>query len=363
MRTSLFLLLLSWVAASTSSKLPACAVAPQRGMSVGIDAEEAIILYDAANRTEHFIRRGSFRTEAKDFGFLVPTPSQPTLGETNADIFATLDNATAAKREFSGKVNRIVRKGARFAYVGAAPAPADSSPKVIDRGTSAGLDYVVLKADDLDGLKKWLEKHKYDSRPALMDWLKWYVDNSWYLTAFKMSQVPSAASDRWNKSVRMSFRTDKPFYPYREPADMSTGTSPRSLRVFFLADTKQEGGDWPARTVWAGTCQTGTQQVVLGGMNFKPDEAKRLNDAKWYLTEFEDTASPRPGTKEVYFASAKDQTGVERPIIYYDRYEYDEEPEIAGFLSLTGVLAIAAVALSVAALLGYVVIVKKRNRD
>src|SRR5262245_45994026 len=59
----------------------ACAPAPPRGEEVRIAEEEAIILWDPATRTEHFIRRAQFRSTARAFGFLVPTPATPALGE------------------------------------------------------------------------------------------------------------------------------------------------------------------------------------------------------------------------------------------------------------------------------------------
>ena len=59
----------------------ACATAPPRGEEVQIAEEEAVIVWDPATRTEHFIRRASFHSTARTFGFLLPTPTTPTLGE------------------------------------------------------------------------------------------------------------------------------------------------------------------------------------------------------------------------------------------------------------------------------------------
>lgn len=91
-------------------KAPACAAAPRRGESFDVNSEEAIIFYDAKTKTEHFIRRANFRTESTDFGFLVPTPTKPELGETQSHIFQTLDTATLPRHVPSGNVKRIVQK-------------------------------------------------------------------------------------------------------------------------------------------------------------------------------------------------------------------------------------------------------------
>jgi len=90
----LALAILSVAELPSPPKAPACAAAPRRGELFDINSEEAIILYDAKSKTEHFIRRANFRIEAKDFGFLVPTPTKPELGEARSCVFDTLNTAT-----------------------------------------------------------------------------------------------------------------------------------------------------------------------------------------------------------------------------------------------------------------------------
>jgi hypothetical protein len=81
----------------------ACAVASPHNTPVAIADESAIIIWDEQSQTEHFIRRASFTTGAKDFGFLVPTPTlpslaeAPTLAEASDDAFTLLAKVTAPK--------------------------------------------------------------------------------------------------------------------------------------------------------------------------------------------------------------------------------------------------------------------------
>jgi hypothetical protein len=170
-----------------------------------------------------------------------------------------------------------------------------------------------------------------------MDWLEWYVANRWVITAFKISRKPDAEYDRWAKAVRMTFRTKAPFYPYREPADLRTasGPPPRTLRVYYLGEARVAGtlgqeGVWPGKTVWANRCPDYTLNNVVNGLGLPPDEVKTLQAKPWHLTEFEDQSSPRPGTHEVFFDRAADQSAVERPPVYFDRYEYVYEDELPG---------------------------------
>src|SRR5687767_13907289 len=73
----------------------ACAVAPPDNHPVAIADESAIIVWDAATKTQHFIRRASFNTEAPDFAFLVPTPTRPALAEADDKAFEHLSLVTA----------------------------------------------------------------------------------------------------------------------------------------------------------------------------------------------------------------------------------------------------------------------------
>src|SRR5437899_2663334 len=59
----------------------ACATAPPRGEEAKLADEDSLIIWDAKNHIEHFVRKAAFHTTAHAFGFLVPTPSVPELAE------------------------------------------------------------------------------------------------------------------------------------------------------------------------------------------------------------------------------------------------------------------------------------------
>src|SRR5437016_6045947 len=84
---SLALLVFSLMPASPT---PACCPAPPSGKPVVNADQTVIILWDAANRTQHFIRKASFQSEADDFGFIVPSPSEPELEESGNEAFPYL---------------------------------------------------------------------------------------------------------------------------------------------------------------------------------------------------------------------------------------------------------------------------------
>ena len=62
------------VASLLASRSGACCPAFPPGKRVVNADQTVIIIWDAASKTEHFIRQASFKSEADDFGFIVPTP-------------------------------------------------------------------------------------------------------------------------------------------------------------------------------------------------------------------------------------------------------------------------------------------------
>src|SRR5215470_4166992 len=70
-----------------------CPAHPSGKPAVSAD-QTVILIWDAATKTEHFIRQASFKSEADDFGFLVPSPSQPELSESGNDAFPYLQKLT-----------------------------------------------------------------------------------------------------------------------------------------------------------------------------------------------------------------------------------------------------------------------------
>ena len=312
----------------------ACAPAPPPGVTVQIADETAIIAWDAAAHREDFIRRASFRASGKDFGFLVPTPGKPELAEVPDEVFARLDSAT------SPEVIHQVKMGGveptlfcaslfllnRKAAVSGAAAPV----QVIETRRVAGYDAVVLEADSPDALADWLKAHGYAERAELSAWLAPYVAAKWKITAFKIAPVslsvspahppaPSAGdgSSVGTSAVRMSFTADRPFFPYREPSDQREAAqaahADRLLRIFFFGTDRVEGtiggagapgAKWPGRTVWSDHFDA----KAAGTLPFP------IPEGAW-LTTFEDRASPRPGTDDLFFAKAASQDPVRPPPI------------------------------------------------
>ena len=213
-RLLLALLVLSSVAAFALPSLQdadACGLASRRGRKVAIANESAIIIWDEQAKTEHFIRRASFVSDADDFGFVVPTPTQPELAEASDDSFKHLEMLFA----------KTPTKGKGGGKGGGKGAPAEA-PKVevLDEKRVANQHVVVLKANDVDALGKWLTDHDYEFSADLKDRVKPYIDAKSDHHHIQDRQRPRrhGCEKRGVHGSAMSFKTEMPFYPYRESA-------------------------------------------------------------------------------------------------------------------------------------------------
>jgi len=75
---------------------------------VKVAAERALIVWEAEYRTQHFIRAAQFRGgNAEDFGFLVPTPTQPELSEADNAVFDLLEQVTKPREIRTTVIEKI----------------------------------------------------------------------------------------------------------------------------------------------------------------------------------------------------------------------------------------------------------------
>jgi hypothetical protein len=312
--TALLMPLLLWC------PLWACCGVPPSGKAVLNADQTVIIIWDAATKTEHFIRQASFKSDADDFGFLVPTPNQPELDESSNDAFALLAKLTEPERQ---KVQRPTEgmgcscsKTASFAPKSAAPPPV----RVLQQKLVAGFDAVVLEADSANALVNWLIDHGYAFSPEVEAWAKPYVGSGWKITALKVAKANKEEKTVAASALRMSFKTDQPVFPYREPDPKSYAQAldakRRLLRIYFLAEARYQPEFNKERSLdtniaWANQLKAEDAKDMLRIL--KLPEA--TGPAEWWLTEFEHDWPYSVAPADMYFAHATDQSPVKRPPI------------------------------------------------
>jgi hypothetical protein len=312
-------------AALVPAPVPACCPVPPQGKPVVNADQTVILLWDAATKTEHFIRRASFQSEADDFGFLVPTPNQPTLAESGNEAFPFLQKLTEPE---------IQKRPKPSGGCGGCPAKGplgESGVRVLDEKTVAGFKAVVLEAASAGALVKWLADNGYAFSPEVKAWARPYVEAGWKITALKVAKDKDATpSPRVAASaLRLSFRTERPLFPYREPeykhlAEGAEGKQPggawlpnkRLLRIYFLSEARYRGEltrdvPWTGKVAWSGKLRGEDRQKVLKLLQLP----EATGPAEWWLTEFEDDWRYQVAPADVYFSRDADQGTVKRPPI------------------------------------------------
>jgi hypothetical protein len=137
--------------------------------------------------------------DAKDFGWLLPLPSVPSLKLGTEELFTQLI-ATTQPRYFvttsvNGNCGGGFLGGLANSRASSAPAAEDSagggsSPLVIQSSVGP-YDYAVLKADNKDAMLKWLNDNRYFIPTGTEDVVGPYIQPGAYFLALKLKSGKS----------------------------------------------------------------------------------------------------------------------------------------------------------------------------
>ena len=269
---------------------PACCIV-YRGDPVLLSYEKAAIIWDPDSKIQHFIRQASFEGQAKDFGFIVPTPSKPKVTEASASFFDFL----AAYEPME------LRKGTESAP----RATGSRGAELIERYVVGDYEVSVLRAADGASLLDWLKQNDYDSRPAMEEWLDHYAQKKWFFAALKFIRTPDSDSPE-TSAVRVSFMTNKPHYPYKMPADTWPKGHHRPLVLYFLSPgtvrVNYEGSrePWEADKKWqvkiGRYASTLPKHLKLPNGIFKPN---------YVITQFVNTENANGYERDLVFETTR----------------------------------------------------------
>src|SRR5271166_7062672 len=141
----------------------ACCPAPPSGKPV-VNADQTVVLiWDSTTKTEHLIRQASFKSDAEDFGFLVPSPTRPELNESGNEAFPYLRKLTEPEKK---QVPRPANPGCGCAAAMTTSnrtmtKSAPDSVSVLEEKLVAGFNAAVLETKSVDALADWLKEHGY----------------------------------------------------------------------------------------------------------------------------------------------------------------------------------------------------------
>lgn len=309
-----------------TAKASACGLVYSTESMARLVTEKTLIVWNDKEKTEDFIRSPQIETNNNDVGFIVPVPSVPEVTEVDDQIFSKLDQLIEERRPTQIRFFRESSRSKSKQLGGI-----DQSFNAAMPGTRGGVDVVkefnlskyevkVLKAHDLEALKKWLKNNNYNYREAFDAWLKNYLDSEYFLTVFKFKKE-TASEGLKAQAISIKFKADAPFYPYRDSSDMLVSPD-RNLKLYFLSDKaympdfNDLGEDKPK----------GFEETPeFSAQIYVKSEHKNLHfDHQSWLTVWTDTTKLRPDRDLIFKAESEqnDEILPDAKVIYLEDYFY-----------------------------------------
>ena len=272
-----FLLATFFVFRYTPPSVDSCCPVFRDGQDFRIADQRILVAWDPETKMEHFVREAAFkrpsikpvrRTEQEplidspstgdgkqDFGFLVPSPSQPQIYESDPSVFNGLDAKIQPKVQYKDRwsVNPFPIALAPFALTlsgKALPTRNSIDAEIAPPAVSVLENIKVAGYEVASELVQWLSDNQYQARKDLKEWVTPYIENGWIISAFKYD---SSSNRTEVGTVRISFATEHPVFPYRVPEDQLTREGQGSrLSVFVVGPGRASGtlGQRPSSEPW-----------------------------------------------------------------------------------------------------------------
>lgn len=232
--------------------------------------ERIIFFADGETVTAHV--QIQYQGAAKDFSWIVPTPTQPTLRVGTERLFQALRNTT--RPTFQVEMERTDGECAQMdfamsARAGGVPmaATAESGVTVVEERPVGPFDTAVLQANDSAVLKKWLTDNEYIVPPQVDPLLDPYVAGKYYFIALKLRKDRDAGD---MQPITFTYAATKPGIPIRLTGVAATPDMGVFVWVFgkhrAVPDNYRHAAINEARIDWFG--QGGNYaQVVTEAMN------------------------------------------------------------------------------------------------
>ncbi|EKD56894.1 MAG: hypothetical protein ACD_58C00050G0002 [uncultured bacterium] len=130
------------------------------------------------NNSETLVLQTSFAGDAKDFAWIIPTPSQPKVSKISDDFFTNLETLTQSENSYpvpmmaSGSLNISESKDA---------------VNVVEEKQLGIYEIKILSATSASALYDWLKENNYQYPESKKYILDDYITNKWFFTTAKIT--------------------------------------------------------------------------------------------------------------------------------------------------------------------------------
>ena len=247
--------------------------------------QKAVILYHDGTKEMHL--SVEYDGAADEFAWLVPTPVVPQVEESDSRLFSLMSAFTPAQNSSQMK-GRDYLGGLR-----------DAGVDVIDQMTVGAFDITVVRSEDADELRTWLQDRGFAYDDKADSVLGDYIAQGWCFTAMRINPNASVTESLLKQGainpLRFTFKSDKLVYPLHIS---SLNPGPSEVLLYVLADKAYEHRT--ATLEFADSWQ-GNQVKVLEQFS---DVAGQLEKAGGcFLTKLRGTYQPED-MKDLYLVPA-----------------------------------------------------------
>lgn len=261
-----------------------------------VSIESAFIVWDPATRVQHTLLAARFEQVRGPFTWWLPFPSRVETTVLTKDCSMMLPSLLTAYRARTPRWEL--------------PSLASGGPRddLAFGGEDGRVDVSVNAVGSKESVRTMLEQHERAEDLALGDYLERYTKKDWQLVVVRADP----GVETWTSpNLYFKFKTDRPWYPYRDPAYPNSDRyldARRLLRVTVVTTERvavQHGPSLPTMAYAWVAYEPKLEEVrsALGrvGAEMALDESARL-----WLTSFEDRHFIRPGDDDWTFARAGD---------------------------------------------------------
>lgn len=277
-----------------------------------LSREKVLLIHDRDEGRQHFVREVAFARATEPFGFVVPTPTRPEVAAVELTPFTKLRNLFSFTPLVIG---RGAGGGGAKGYGGDG---GGSGVTVLEQKQVGSFTAFVLAATDAKALASWLDDNELVSTPEADAWLAHYVTLGFYYVAMRYDPETAEGAGSLGavtaETMRISFDTPLPYYPYLEPTKpeaAKAGLDPRLMELWVVGQREvipvalqrdEDGGSW-VQPLAAGEVYRDSRELL--STLLEPELRELLPAGKLVVQTFQDQKNERAGFEDIVFANAE----------------------------------------------------------
>ncbi len=204
-----FLFLLCLILLSPLDSLADGVFFPPPDYYIGQASQQGVIIYDKGIET--LILSSTFYGDAKDFGWVIPTPTRPEIDQSTDEIFIALSDLTG----------RTIALNRKQSLLGDKEEASETKVKIVETKQVGIYDVKVILASEASSLAKWLSDNGFQFPKESSYVLEDYVQYNWFYTVAKVRpELIWPGMEKEMKSghispLKLTFKTDKIVFPLK----------------------------------------------------------------------------------------------------------------------------------------------------